>query len=271
MNCKNCDIPLSKSQRYCFECGARVIKNRLTIKTLFHQINAEFLSVDNKLLKTFMHLFSKPEVVINGFIDGTRKKYMGVIQYLAIALTLLGLQVFLMENVFNDPDMYTSTFLEEMAKKPGQENNPFLNPNSKFSDFNSFQSLYFTISLPFSALATWVAFWVVGFRQFNFTEHIVLNIYYGAQVTIFSTIIYIATLAFGINYFATSLFITILFLIYFFHVLKRVFKMSFLMTFGMFILTGATLGIAVGITLIIIVIVGFIFVLMNKEKFITSI
>lgn len=271
MNCKNCDIPLSKSQHYCFDCGARVIKNRLTIKTLFQQINSEFLSVDNKLLKTFLHLFTKPEAVINGFINGTRKRYIGVIQYLAIALTLLGLQVFLMENVFNDTEIYSSRLFEEMAKQPGQENNPFLNPNSKFSDFNNMQSVFFTISIPFSALATWLAFWVAGLRQFNFTEHIVLNIYYGAQVTIFSAFIYIATLAFGINYFATSLVITILYLIYFFYVLKRVFKMSFLMTFAMLILTGAALGIVIGIILIITMVMGLIFVLMNKEKFTTAV
>ena len=64
-------------------------------------VGGSFFSVDNKLLKTFLHLFSKPEAVIVGFIEGTRKKYINVVQYFAIALTLIGLQVFLMEKVFN--------------------------------------------------------------------------------------------------------------------------------------------------------------------------
>ncbi len=42
MVCKNCGTPHSKNQRYCLECGARIIRNRLTLKALFQQINVEF-------------------------------------------------------------------------------------------------------------------------------------------------------------------------------------------------------------------------------------
>ncbi|WP_073085511.1 DUF3667 domain-containing protein [Winogradskyella jejuensis] len=204
------------------------------MKVLFQQINAEFMSVDNKLLKTFIHLFTKPEVVINGYIDGTRKKYINVIQYFAIALTLLGIQVFFMNNVFNDPELYTSSFMESFSKMPGQENNPML--NMKSDEFNSYQSLFYTISIPFSALATWLTYWVVGLRRFNFTEHVVLNLYYGAQVVIISAFFYVILLAFGINFFTLSISITLLTFIYLFYVLKRVFNTSFWNTLGYFVL-----------------------------------
>ena len=102
---------------------------------------------------------TKPESVIVGFIDGTRKKYISIIQYFAIGLTFLGIQVFFMNNIFNDPELYKMSFLEAMAKSPGQEKNPFLNGSMDDSDsFNSLQSLFFTLSIPLSAFTTWISF-----------------------------------------------------------------------------------------------------------------
>ena len=88
MNCKNCNLLISDKDNFCNSCGAKVIRNRLTIKSLFEDFSEQFLNYDNKFLQTFLHLFTKPEVVIDGYINGTRKKYVNVISYFAIALTL---------------------------------------------------------------------------------------------------------------------------------------------------------------------------------------
>ena len=85
MNCKNCDANLNQNSDYCNNCGAKVIRNRLTIKTLFSHFSEQFLNYDNKFLQTFIHLFTKPEDVIGSYINGTRKKYVNVISYFAIA------------------------------------------------------------------------------------------------------------------------------------------------------------------------------------------
>lgn len=234
MNCKNCNLTIDISQNFCHNCGAKIIKNRLKPKVLVNQVNDEFLSVDNKLLKTFIHLFTKPEIVINGYINGTRKRYINVIQYFAIALTLLGLQVFFMESVLNDPKLYKLDFLEELSKLSSQKNNPFFKENN---NFNSVQSLFLTVSIPISALATWLAYYITGIRRYNFTEHVVINLYYGAQATIVSAFTYITLLGFGINFFVIALFVFILFYIYFFFVLKRVFDTNFWETFVNFLLS----------------------------------
>ena len=253
MNCKNCNKPLLDIQKYCDECGAKVIQNRLTLKVLFQQINAEVMSIDNKLFLTFIHLFTKPEAVIISFIEGTRKKYINVIQYFAIGLRLLGVQVFFMSKIFNNPELYQLQFLESFANSPGQENNPFLNGNINDSDdYNSLQSLIFTISIPISAFTTWLAFRVNGFRRFNFTEHVVINLYYGAQTVIVSAFIYITFLAFGIHFFTTATLIFILTYIYFFYVLKRVFRTSFWSTLGSFLLSLIFISILVFVLMILL-------------------
>lgn len=264
MNCKNCNNTLKDFQKFCDECGAKVIQNRLKPKVLAQQVNEQFLTIDNKFLKTLIHLFTKPELVINGFISGTRKKYVGVIQYFAIGLTLLGIQVFFMSNVFDDPELYKLAFFEDLEKMPGQENNPFI--TSDFKDINSFQSLYFTLSVPFSAIATFIAYWITGFRQFNFTEHLVINLYYSAQVVIISALLYIIFLAFGFNYFSVSIYITLLTYIYFFYVLKRVFNTTFWNTLSYFILFIIILILTLIILSIAAMIIGAIIAIIYKKS-----
>lgn len=269
MDCKNCHNTLKDTQKFCDECGAKVIQNRLKPKVLVEQVNEEFFSIDNKLLKTIIHLFTKPDTVINGFISGTRKKHIGVIQYFAIGLTLLGIQVFFMTNIFNDPELYKMAFLEEMAKMPSQKNNPFFNEEFNNSDnFNSSQSLFYTLSIPFSAFATWITYWMFGNRRYNFTEHIVINLYYGAQVVIISAIINIVFLGLGFNFFSISYFVTFFTFLYFFYVLKRVFTTSFWTTVGYYLIILVVLGF---IFIIAMIVFAIIFVLLNKEQFTTTV
>lgn len=249
MDCRNCEIPLSENQTYCYDCGARVIKNRLTIKSLLQQVNEEFMSVDNKLLKTFLLLCTKPDEVIVSYVEGTRKKYINVMQYFAIALTFLGIQVFFMEHIFNNPELYKIPFLEEFAKNVDQKNNPFL--NGEFDGLNSGQSIAFTLGIPFSALSTWLSYWITGMRRYNFTEHIVINLYYGAHAVIVSAFIYIAMLGFGINFFIAIIGVSLFSYIYFFYVLKRIFKTSFLVTLGNFLLSLFIIGVMTGLAGII--------------------
>ncbi|WP_296312267.1 DUF3667 domain-containing protein [Winogradskyella sp. UBA3174] len=272
MNCKNCHKALNEAQKFCDECGAKIIQNRLKPKVLVEQVNEEFLSIDNRLLKTLIHLLTKPDMVINGFISGTRKKYIGVIQYFAIGLTLLGIQFFFMTNVFNDPELYKMVLLEEIAKMPGQENNPFFNESlNNIDNFNSSQSLFYTLSIPFSAFSTWITYLLLGIRRFNFTEHIVINLYYGAQVVIISAVINILFLGLGFNYFSISYFVTFFTFIYFFYVLKRVFETSFWTTVGHYLLMLIVLGLMIIIATLLFSIIVLIVMYINTEQFTTAV
>lgn len=91
MQCQNCSTIITQNGNYCPNCGAKVIRNRITMRNLITDFSEEFLSFDNKFLKTFIDLFKKPEVVIGGYISGVRKKYVNAISYFAIALTITGL------------------------------------------------------------------------------------------------------------------------------------------------------------------------------------
>lgn len=233
MNCKNCNKTLIDTQKFCDECGAKVIQNRLTPKVLAAQVNEQFISIDNKFFRTFIDLFKKPEAVIDGYIHGTRKKYIDVLQYFAISLTLAGIQVFLMETFFKEALEFSPELLETIEASPGQKDNPFL--NGSFDDAAGYQGLIYIITLPFSALATWLAYYLFKDRRYNFTEHFVLNLYYSAQIIIITAVFSIIFLLFGLNYLIVSSIIVIPTFIYLYYVLKRVFKESTWETFAKFL------------------------------------
>ena len=222
MECKNCNTSLSKLINYCPLCGAKIIKKRLTFKNLSVDITEQFLNIDNKFLKTFLHLFTKPELVINGFINGTRKKYINVIQYFAVGLTLVGIQVFILNNFFLDALQIDNEFLKSLEENSNPENNPFATFN--FEEVNNFQSIIYILSVPVSTIATWIAYYVIGERRFNFTEHLVINLYYSAQIIMITAVLSILFLCFGFDYLMISGLISVLTFGYFFYILKRVFN-----------------------------------------------
>ncbi|WP_299336128.1 DUF3667 domain-containing protein [uncultured Psychroserpens sp.] len=270
MNCRNCNSSLDERINYCPLCGAKIVRNRLTLKNIWSDINAQFLSIDNKLFQTFIHLFSKPEVVINGFIEGTRKKYVNVIQYFAIALTLVGLQVFLMNTFFREAMVFDSPFFDALNQNAkAQENNPF--NNFDYEQFNNYQSLIYTMSVPISAISTWIAYWIAGIRRFNFTEHVVINLYYSAQVIIITAFITILFLCLGIDFLLTSSLTFLFTLVYFFYVLKRVFNTSILETVAHYMLVMVMFVILFIIAMVIAVIIGIIIVLVKKGAVVNTV
>lgn len=76
MNCKNCDTALQPEISFCYKCGAKVIKNRITFKNLAVYFGETFLNYDNKFLQTVINLIKDPKDVIDGYVKGVRKKYI---------------------------------------------------------------------------------------------------------------------------------------------------------------------------------------------------
>jgi hypothetical protein len=260
MYCKNCQNKLSEKQHYCDECGAKVIVNRLTMKAIALQINEEFFSLDNKLLKTFLTLFTNPEDVILGYIQGIRKKYIHVIQYFAFSLTLAGLQVFIMSVFFKD--LMELNMYEGIETLPGQENNPFKDVNFEF--FNNYQGLIYILGVPISAFSTWFVYYILKDRRLNFTEHLVLNLYYSAQVIIITAVLSITFLILGLNYFIVSSIIILPIFWYLYFVLRRVFKDSFWETVAKFLLVCIIYGFLYILLMFILAIVLVLYMHLTK-------
>ncbi|QLG46201.1 DUF3667 domain-containing protein [Costertonia aggregata] len=172
MECKNCNDALRTDYSFCPACGAKIIRNRLTVKNLSYDITERYFNIDNTFLRTFWQMFTKPEVVIGGYINGIRKKYLNPISYMGIALTLSGLIVFLMKKKSEliDFDVFG-------VGTPSEKMQPL------FDFTTDYQALLFILYIPMMAAASWLAYDRV---KYNFTERLTIFIYSLAQWSIFT-------------------------------------------------------------------------------------
>ncbi len=226
MNCKNCAFLLNQDDNYCPSCGGKVISERLTVKNVIHNFSEQFFNYDNKILKTFLYLFYKPEAVIVGYIEGVRKRYINVLQYFAVSLTIAGLQFFILNTFFDNPFDFSASNFGIGSNVP--------NPKSVDSQMktisemmNNYYSLIYIFSIPFSAVGSWFVYKIYD-KRYNFAEHIVINTFYAAQLLIVLAIFAIIFAFFGVSYMDFSFLSLPITFIYFWFVLKRVYNMSIL-------------------------------------------
>ena len=211
MNCKNCQVSLKVTDHYCHECGAKVINRRLTFKHAWEEFSTIFLNYDNTFLKTYAHLFTQPHIVIGDYINGVRKKYLNVVSYITIALTLAGFQVFILKN------FYPETL--DISQIQGSEYNPM-----NMDWFFDYQTLFFFLNIPISAFIAKISF----FRQkkFNYVEHLVIMAYVVGQFTITSTLLIILSSALGLNFYLIGNLLNILLIIYTTITYKKLFAIN---------------------------------------------
>ena len=215
MPCKNCNTPLKEPDDYCNSCGAKVIRNRLTIRNLFEHFSETFFNYDNKLLRTFTTLFTKPEVVIGGYIEGVRKKYVNVISYFALALTLLGIQMFILNKFF--PDYLDFSSLATNGAEDLQKKNLDL--------LMEYQSFVMMLYVPLYALLSKLVFF--NLKKFNYTEHVVIFMYILAQSSIAGTVITILFATFDLPVLLLTYGIILPFqILYSGYCLKKLFQLS---------------------------------------------
>jgi len=172
MECKNCALALKENDDFCNLCGAKVIRNRLTIKNLFKHFTEEFLNYDNRFFQTFLNMFRRPEDVIGSYLNGTRKKYVNAVSYFAIAITAAGLLLVILNKYF--PEMMSMSSIAQ----PGTEE--FNQNNLEFSQ--KYQSLLMMLNLPLYALISRLVF--LKNKKYNYTEHLVIFMYLTAQLAL---------------------------------------------------------------------------------------
>ncbi len=220
MICKNCNQNLSFEDKFCNECGGQVVEGRLTIKGIFIEFYETIFSWEsNRPIKTFIDLLRKPEVVINGYVSGVRKKYISPMGFVAIALTLNGLFFFILNKFF--PGTLENMFIVEQNNEISQETNRTI-----LNFILEFYSLAFFAFIPVYAFMSWLIF--LNKKKYNYAEHLILNFYAYAETAIFTALLMIATL-WNSNLLSQISTLSIGFqFLYYAYVLKRVFSLTWL-------------------------------------------
>ncbi|AXT56349.1 DUF3667 domain-containing protein [Aquimarina sp. AD1] len=168
-HCKNCGFQIDHYS-FCPDCGAKKITKRITFKNLTQEFSDRFLNLDNSFIRTFIHLFTQPNTVIDGFIHGLRKRYVNVFSYFAISLTISSLYSFILgkykdvifSNVFTDANQIKASKVA--------------------SDFSfEYQSVISFLTIPILALISRLVF--INYKKYNLTEHFVIYLYAYSHIT----------------------------------------------------------------------------------------
>lgn len=268
MNCKNCNFKLNSEDNFCNNCGAKVIKERITVKSLFsHFLNA--LGWDSNFFVTFRFLLAKPQVIIKEYINGTRKKYTNPFTFFAISLAI---SLF----VFNQ---FSEDFILLNIKNKIKETNELENISSSIKQNNdkvykmlgfkneaSFQKwtaefelkYHNLISFLFLPIFTLIAFLVFR-KPYNYGEHLVINAYFLGITSFFGILFFISSI---ITKSSILLYANISTFIYYSYAYKKVYELSFgklllkiLKFFGVLIsviIVGGILSVLVGYVLAMI-------------------
>ena len=215
MNCKNCQKTLLPEDKFCSNCSAQVVTEKLTVRKVIHEFSERYLSFDNKFLTTFKTMFTHPEWVVNGYLEGLRVRYVNPITYLIIAVTLSGVNVFLMKRGYFGSFDYSSMY--------GNQKSP-LDMNEYMNSVYDYNGLLIFSILPLLALVSKVVFF--NHKQFNYAEHSLIYFYTYSQTSIITVLIIPIILFFEIEYLHYAIATLFIMIGYHFFALKRIFKLS---------------------------------------------
>lgn len=215
MICKNCQKPLEEQSDYCNRCGGKVVRKRLTMANLFSHFSETFLNYDNKFLQTCISLVKSPEDVINGYVNGVRKKYINPISFFAISITISGVYLYLLQNYFPEAMDFSNIYEDDTTQKISRK------ISNVVMEYNSF--FYFAL-IPVLALFSRIVFLK---KPFNYTEHIVIYFYTMSLGSVLSSLIgFIVLLLDPASMVFVALFMNLLLFLFHCYLLKRVFQLT---------------------------------------------
>lgn len=135
------------------------------------------------------------------------------------------------------------------------EENPFANSSDFFT--NS-QGIFFSILMPFVAIGTWLIF--LDKKKYNYTEHVVINLYLTAQTIFVNFVLFMLLAMFNfLDYLSASIILTPPLILYSAYVLKRLYSITYINSLLRYIAAYIMYLIVFGIIMMILALVVIIY------------
>lgn len=236
-NCKNCKQEISDADKYCTQCGGKIIRERITFKTLIADAFWRAIGWDNKYLKTVHHLIIKPDVILGAYINGVRKRYVNPIAFFAIGMTISLITFNVFQEHFLELSGVAGVEIDEDFELPAESAVSFgtgdMPPETEESVKLQMQAIayiqttilkYFNIySFALLPLYAFVGFLVFR-KQNNYTEHLIINAYLQGFLFLWTTLFFLITLVAFESLYNYSIVLTIFFYQYAY---AKLYKLSF--------------------------------------------
>ena len=210
MNCKSCESQIDENNRFCSNCGSKIVHDRISMKGTWEEFVGPFFSWDNNFWRTFLGLFIYPKDVLEAYINGARKKYFNPFSYLILFATIAVL--FYKFFPMGEIDAFSKGFNNGYNTPNSSGNVPKLDMNLFMENMMNYYNFYYIMIIPFMAIATYFTFYK---QKNNFPEHLVFNAYLHTNLGYFALFLqllflYIIGIDFTIYYF-TYLILAVIF------------------------------------------------------------
>ncbi len=229
--CKNCHSPLRETDKFCSECSARVVKNRISYRSILRDI--WITARLGALVRTLWCLLYRPQVMLKEYLNGTRRKYAFPFAFFTI---IIGFAI-IFYSTFSEELIQMSSHMElqdlDAIKKLDEEKVPedelsilfgFNNEKELDQAINTFYINHFNLSfflmVPFFALISLLVFR----KTYNFWEQLIINMYLQGIVILLNVFLLIISVSTNFNLFGIgSLIITF---IYYSYVYKKLYDLN---------------------------------------------
>lgn len=241
MNCKNCHQILDKNAQFCFNCGAKVVSDKITFKQLISDVFINVFGFDSKFFNTLKEMITQPQVVISDYLNGVRKRYMNPFAFLAVgaALSLIIFNYFADDFIKINGSINSEQMAEtrekanieipeglseketvklQVEKKSAEFTLKFTNGMMQFM-LHYYNLLTFVFLFIYAILSKWT-FW----KPHNFGEHMVINAYIYGLTTYLSIVLFLMAIVIHPSVYFYSVIGYIIFYMYSF---GRFYQLSF--------------------------------------------
>lgn len=223
MNCKTCDYSIDPNARYCPNCGAKIVDERLSLKGTWEEFIGPFFSWDNNFWRTFFGMFKNPKDVLEAYISGARKKYFHPFSYIILYATVAVFfyKFFPMESIMEYSEGISDGVANSSsngAKAPKIDMKPFMEGMLNYYNF------FVLLLMPIYALTSYI---VYRKRGHNFFEHLVFNSYIQTNLGFISLVLQLILVSMlGMTFQGYASLFMIVFVIYTLYILKKLYNQN---------------------------------------------
>jgi hypothetical protein len=174
--CKNCNNVYEDS--FCNKCGQKTV-HRYTIGHVLHEVMHVFTHADKGIFSFAWNIIRKPGIVALDLVEGRRKRYFNLFQYLLI---IVGFTTFLLvkaDVIGNTVKTMNAANNFQMSARQAEFQ---MQVSGAMQKYNNIIQI---ILIPIFALFSWL---FVARKQYNYAETIVLHSVSSAQTNTFAII-----------------------------------------------------------------------------------
>lgn len=200
MKCKHCNTTLAQNAKYCHQCGGFVKTERITIKNLWKDFAKDFFGYDNRFIFTIKQMMTRPQIVLEEYLIGVRKKYIKPASLLAISATIFVLLVTIFDGqleVINNEQYklyYGKEFVDQLNQGKIDQSDSRMAAIEGGNKTGGLMMKYFSLAT-FLLIPVYAFISFLTYRKpFNYAEHIILNAYLQGFSFLISSIFFVLSL-----------------------------------------------------------------------------